>query len=66
MFFAAVAGHLRVVRLLIACKASPNVQDERGWTPLMKAVQHGHLLVVKGLIDMLADVNLPLTPQTHL
>lgn len=66
MFFAAVAGNLRVVRLLICNKASANLQDHKGWTPLIKAVQHGHLMTVKGLMDMLADVNLTLDPINSL
>eukprot|EP00913_Durusdinium_trenchii_P031363 g29366.t1 len=62
IYFAAVSGNLRVLRLLVSSRASPDVKDRRGWSPLHTAVQHGHVEVARCLIDSMADLNLTTKP----
>ncbi len=65
--------HLDTVRLLLAAGAKVNVLEEqdpfrvsvfgkcRGWSPLMYAVHHGNVDIVKELLAAGADVNLKTT-----
>ena len=36
----------QTLRMLVASRATPDLKDRRGWTPLHTAVQHGHLEVM--------------------
>jgi HEAT repeat protein len=51
------AGTKAIVKLLIARGADPNIADDRGNTPLMKAVEHCDVEVVKMLLAAKADMN---------
>ncbi len=58
MHFAAINGHLNIVKLLIAAGADRNAkasEKKRNWTPIHYAAQFDHVKVVKLLID--AGVN---------
>ena len=53
------AGNLRAVNRLIAKGADVNLQDENGYTPLMKAADQGHENIVRMLLAAPGiDVNL--------
>lgn len=54
---AAERPQLGLVRLLLAGGADPNVQDDRGWTPLIHAAGHGRTDVVEALLAHGARVN---------
>ena len=48
---------LEDIRVLIDAGADVNAKDEDGWTPLLLAVDCGHLEALQTLIDVGADVN---------
>jgi hypothetical protein len=54
---AAEAGRTEVVDFLLSRKASTEVKDDQGFTPLHLAVLHGRLDIVKHLVQHGADVN---------
>ncbi len=47
-----------IVKLLLERGADPNVRDDKGWTPLMKASWSGCEKVVQALLDYGADLSL--------
>lgn len=47
-----------VERLLKDFKVDPNCKDIADFTPLMFASEHGHIELIKKLIDYKADVNI--------
>jgi hypothetical protein len=53
---AASAGHLRVVKHLLAHEANVNLCDQKGVTSLMHAAFNGHVKVVRCLLAARADV----------
>lgn len=55
--FVCVNGNVRDVTDLIYLGASVNVKGESGFTPLLYAVQQGHLNVVKILVEAGADID---------
>ena len=56
LHMAARAGNLEaVVCLLRSSRISINIQDDGGWTPLVWAIEHKHLALVKQLIAKGAD-----------
>jgi len=57
LFDAATAGHVDLVRQLLAAGADCNERNGDGATALMLAAHAGHLEVVKTLIEAGADVN---------
>lgn len=59
LHWAAVKGHLDVVKFLVESDAHVNVRDDRGRTPLHRASDNDHLDVVSYLIEEGAAVNLP-------
>jgi hypothetical protein len=59
LHYAARAGHLPCVELLISHKADVNATTASGYaTPLHRAAHQGHTAVVRALIDARADVSL--------
>lgn len=50
-------GHLEMVEFLLANKATFNVRDDKGLTPLHMAADYDHVDVAKWLLDHGADVN---------
>lgn len=59
LHWAAVKGHLDVVKFLVESDAHVNVRDDRGRTPLHRASDNDHLGVVSYLIQEGGAVNLP-------
>lgn len=51
-------GELKEVQALLNNGDNPNIQDKRGWTPLMWASAEGHLDVVDLLLEYGADPNI--------
>jgi ankyrin repeat protein len=51
-------GNPDVVRSLLKAGAIVNVQDRRGWTPLMVAAGGGHVEVVRLLLGRGANISL--------
>ncbi len=51
-------GDLESLKKLLNANQNINVQDERGWTPLMSASESGKLEVVKYLLENKAKTNL--------
>lgn len=58
LMLAARNGHERIVNLLLAVKANPDLQDKGGKAALMYASQQGHGPVVQLLLDKGAQVDL--------
>jgi ankyrin repeat protein len=56
-FYAAETGNRAGVALFIEARTSIEIQDHRGWTPLMTAAFNGHQEIVDMLIQNKADVN---------
>ena len=56
LFLACAAGHLDVVRGLLARQADPNIRTIRESTPLMLAAASGYDEILTALIDAGADV----------
>ena len=48
---AASSGHLAVVQLLVERGANLNIQDEYGYTALIKAAERGYLPIAQYLIE---------------
>lgn len=55
-FQGCIAGNIDRIRLMLMYSFDPNITDEAGNTPLMKAVQYGHLEIVKLLYSYLANI----------
>jgi ankyrin repeat protein len=55
--YAARAGHVEAVRLLLAAGARPDVPGHSDRTALMDAAEAGHVEVVRALVEAGADVN---------
>lgn len=51
-------GNLQGVMDVCTCKRHINVQNERGWTPLIVATYYGHKEIVKWLIANGADIEI--------
>ena len=59
-FLLPVAGQLAVVQLLVQHGVNADQADELGRTPLWQAADHGHLAIVRFLVETAgADYNLP-------
>ncbi len=56
MLLAATTGDLAALHRELARGTSPNVADDRGWTPLMSAFGMGHHAVATALLKAGADV----------
>lgn len=52
LYEAASAGHLRVVELLLANDADPQIADRPRVLPIVVAAQHGHRDVVRRLVEV--------------
>jgi len=51
-------GHIDVVTSLVQdSRLNPNMQDKKGWTPLLRAAKCNQLEVMSFLVHILADVN---------
>ena len=57
MHSAAAARHFPIVTILLAHGASPNVNQQGGWTPLHSAAQHGDRAMAELLLKHGADRN---------
>lgn len=57
LHYAASAGHLGIVNLLLAHDAYINPRDQNGWIPLIGALARGQVPVVRRLIAMGAHIN---------
>ena len=57
LHWAALNGHLEVVKLLVESGADVDHVSEKGWTALHCAAYNGHLEVVKLLVESGADVH---------
>jgi ankyrin repeat protein len=55
---AAAGGHLKIVLLLLAHNAEPNVREQGGYTPLHIAAQNGDLIMTRALLLGGADMDL--------
>lgn len=53
----AIRGHTNVLRLLLACGASPEVTDVRGVRPLHEAAVAGHVQCCRALLEAGADAS---------
>ena len=51
-------GGTHIVKLFLWGGMDPNVTDEMGWTPLMRAASKGHLETVEALLEAGADPQL--------
>ena len=49
---------LKIVKMLLEAKSDPNVQDERGFTPMHYAAFHGNYEMVDALISYKAKIDL--------
>ncbi len=58
LIYAARAGHIEAVKVLLDAGADVNQASNYGWTPLLAATQNRNYQVGKLLIDSGADVNL--------
>jgi ankyrin repeat protein len=59
---AAIGGQEAVVRMLLQCGASVNLQDSVSGTALMDAAANGRTTIVQALLDAKADALLQATP----
>jgi len=57
MHYAALRGHLDVVKILIQLGVDVDSRNHNGWTPLYGAVNNGYPDVIKALVESGADVN---------
>ena len=55
-------GDVRMIALLFQLGADPNLLDENGWTPLVRAVVAGRPDLLEALLEGGADPNVWLTP----
>ena len=46
-----------IVEYLLEHGANPNIPNNRDWTPLLKAIEHGYFDITKSLVENGADVN---------
>lgn len=60
LHLAAGTGDLELVKWLVGKKFNVNTPDQHGWTPMLRAVEHGHLAVVEYLLACGADVKIGL------
>lgn len=51
-------GDIKAVQIMLSDTIDPNMQDQYGSTPLIKAAQKGHLEIVQLLLNFKADPNL--------
>jgi len=58
LHFAAIAGHVKIVSLLLSNNADPNVCDQNGLTPLHVAAQRGNLEAIRALLFNGANMTL--------
>ncbi|KAH3719316.1 BRCA1-associated RING domain protein 1-like [Dreissena polymorpha] len=56
---AVIKNDVAKARELLELGASPNVQDNAGWTPLHEACNHGYLDLASLLLDHCALINIP-------
>ncbi|CAF1659858.1 unnamed protein product, partial [Didymodactylos carnosus] len=56
--YASRFGHSHLIQLLIDSGADLNRRDEKGWCPLLMATQHGHLDIVKHLVQNGAETKI--------
>ncbi|XP_070275476.1 ankyrin repeat domain-containing protein 66 isoform X2 [Myotis yumanensis] len=59
LHWAAIKGHMEVMKLLIQCGASPCLVTDVGWTPAHFAAESGHLPVLKMLHALHAAIDAP-------
>jgi len=52
---AAAAGHVAVVEVLLASGATLSMRDADGWTPMRDAVENGHHLILRTIINKSPD-----------
>ncbi len=57
IIWAALRGHVEIIRVLLANGAGVDELNTAEWTPLMEASMEGHHLIVKLLIEEGANVN---------
>jgi uncharacterized protein len=55
---ASAAGHERIVKMLIANRADPNVREQAGYTALHAAAQNGDVEIIRSLLFGGADLTL--------
>ena len=58
LMFAASSGNLNMVQCLVENGANLDIQNEYGWTALMRATMENHIDIVRYLLDKGADVNM--------
>lgn len=59
IFFATISGNVEAVEIISSTESSDiNFQNQKGWTPLMQAIQDENIAMVKLLIDRGAQINL--------
>ncbi|KAG8583982.1 hypothetical protein GDO81_008624 [Engystomops pustulosus] len=58
LHMAAVANNVDMCYFLLNLGAHPNMQDLKGYTPAMKAIELGHDLVLEILLDAQADMTI--------
>ncbi|XP_006776480.1 PREDICTED: ankyrin repeat domain-containing protein 66 [Myotis davidii] len=59
LHWAAIKGHMEVMKLLIQCGARPCLVTDVGWTPAHFAAESGHLHVLKMLHALHAAIDAP-------
>ena len=50
-------GQTKIVQILCKYKANVNARGTHSWTPLMIAVQKGHIEIAQKLLDFEAEIN---------
>ena len=58
LIWAANKGHTKIVEMLLAANADPNIQSDSGSTALTAAAEQGFLKICELLISANADPNL--------
>lgn len=58
LVIAAVGGNAEIAKMLLDARATPDLRDREGRTPLMWASERGHVGVVQALIAGRANLNL--------